>query len=114
MVLSMAHGAASRAFFLAMPPIGERGFDPARVEGARAFLAMLGPSLANVLYVGDLREAAVRDDLARCYNRRHFESFLEEEVARARRFRSRVSVVFLDMDGLKSVNTRHGHAMGSR
>ena len=114
MVLSMAHGSAARGFFLAMPRDGEKGFEPARVEGARGFLALLGPALANALYVGELREAAVRDDLARCYNRRHFESFLEEEVARARRFRSRVSVVFLDMDDLKSVNTLHGHAMGSR
>ncbi len=77
-------------------------------------MRLVGPALRNLLYVDDLRETAVRDDIARCYNRRHFETFLGEEVERAKRFRSRVSVVFLDMDNLKSVNTAYGHTMGSR
>lgn len=84
------------------------------VERARVFLRMVAPALRNLRHVGDLRETAVRDDIAGCYNRRHFETFLGEEIARAKRFRSRVSVLFLDMDNLKSVNTDFGHAMGSR
>jgi diguanylate cyclase (GGDEF)-like protein len=84
------------------------------LEDAREFLGLVSPAMANIQTVSELRETAVRDDLAGCYNRRHFETFLAEEIARARRFRTRVSIVFFDMDNLKSVNTAHGHTMGSR
>ena len=78
------------------------------------FLRLVRPAFTNVRLVGELRETAVRDDIAGCYNRRHFETFMGEEIARARRFHSHVSILFLDMDNLKSVNTAFGHAMGSR
>jgi diguanylate cyclase (GGDEF)-like protein len=35
-------------------------------------------------------------------------------VERARRFGGCFAVIFIDMDNLKDVNTRHGHAAGSR
>ena len=107
-------GTGPDAAFLACGSQEQFAFEPDGVQRARALARLVGPALRNLLYVGDLRETAVRDDLARCYNRRHFEAFLAEEIERARRFRSRMSVVFLDMDNLKIVNTAHGHAMGSR
>jgi diguanylate cyclase (GGDEF)-like protein len=64
--------------------------------------------------VAALRRLIIKDDTAACYNRRYFDEFLPEELARAGRFRSPVSLIFLDMDNLKEVNTLHGHAMGSR
>ena len=99
---------------LAIAAAEKTAFDASDLARARSFARLVGPALRNLLYVGDLRETAVRDDIARCYNRRHFEAFVGEEVARAKRFRSRVSILFLDMDDLKSINTAHGHAMGSR
>jgi len=72
------------------------------------------PALDNGLRVLALRELVIKDDTAHCFNRRYFEEFLPEELARASRFRSPVSLIFLDMDNLKQVNNRHGHAAGSR
>jgi len=72
------------------------------------------PALDNGLRVLALRELVIKDDTAHCFNRRYFEEFLPEELARASRFRSPVSLIFLDMDNLKQVNNRHGHAVGSR
>ena len=72
------------------------------------------PAVANGLRVRALRELVIKDDTARCYNRRYFEDFLPEELARAKRFQSPVSLIFLDMDDLKQVNNRYGHAMGSQ
>jgi len=37
---------------------------------------------------------------------------LEEEVARARRYKTPLSVVMIDIDHFKQVNDTHGHAMG--
>jgi diguanylate cyclase (GGDEF)-like protein len=114
MVFPIGEAAEADGVFLALSDPESETFAPAGLSSARAFLRSVRPAWKNVRLVADLRETAVRDDLAGCYNRRHFESFLGEEVARARRFRSHVSVLFLDMDDLKSVNTAHGHAMGSR
>ncbi len=72
------------------------------------------PAVDNGLRVLALRELVIKDDTAHCFNRRYFEEFLPEELARASRFRSPVSLIFLDMDNLKQVNNRYGHAVGSR
>ena len=61
-----------------------------------------------------LRTLVVRDDLTQLYNLRFFTRSLENEHARATRFGRQYSLVFIDLDGLKDVNTRFGHLAGSR
>ncbi len=75
---------------------------------------MAQQAVGNALQLLSMRELVIKDDTASCFNRRHFEEFLPEELARASRFRSPVSLIFLDLDNLKDVNKQHGHAMGSR
>ena len=77
-------------------------------------IELAAPGVANALQVLSMRELVIRDDTASCFNRRHFEEFLPGELSRASRFRSPLSLIFLDMDNLKEVNSRHGHSMGSR
>jgi diguanylate cyclase (GGDEF)-like protein len=72
------------------------------------------PALDNALRMLAMRDLVIKDDTAQCFNRRHFEESLPEELARATRYRSPLSLIFLDMDNLKEVNTRFGHAMGSQ
>lgn len=74
----------------------------------------LAPALDNLRAVEALRQLVIRDDTADCFNRRHFDRSLDEEVERARRFDGRFGLIFVDMDNLKEVNTRHGHGAGSR
>ena len=83
----------------------------ARLE---SFLEMTRPATDNALRVLSMRDLVIKDDTAQCFNRRHFEESLPEELARASRYRAPVSLIFLDMDNLKEVNTRFGHAMGSQ
>lgn len=59
-----------------------------------------------------LRDMAIRDGLTRCYNHRYFKSRLEQEMARARRYRSNLAVAMLDVDFFKRVNDTYGHAAG--
>jgi len=78
------------------------------------FAELVRPAIGNALRVQGIRELVIKDDTADCFNRRYFDNFLAEELARAERFRSPVSLVFFDMDNLKEVNSLYGHAMGSR
>jgi len=77
-------------------------------------IELVRPAIANGLQVRAIRELVIKDDTACCYNRRYFEEFLPEELSRASRFRTPLSLIFFDLDNLKQVNNDHGHPMGSR
>ncbi len=77
-------------------------------------LTDIGFALKNALTVRRMNDLITKDDLTLSYNRRFFEEYLVEELERARRYNNPVSLIFLDLDGLREVNSRFGHAMGSR
>ena len=59
-----------------------------------------------------LQEASRTDSLTGLANRHSFLSRGTEEIERARRTLRPFSLLFLDLDGFKSVNDRFGHAAG--
>jgi diguanylate cyclase (GGDEF)-like protein len=61
-----------------------------------------------------LRHMATIDELTGCINRRAFFSAAEQELERANRYGSPVSVLMIDIDHFKQVNDRFGHAAGDR
>ena len=61
-----------------------------------------------------LRTLAVKDDLTCIYNLRFFNRSLENEHQRALRFGRCYSLIFLDLDGLREVNSRKGHLVGGQ
>ena len=63
---------------------------------------------------GQLRELAITDPLTGLANYRRLLEVLRGEITRSRRTGRSFSVVFVDMDGLKSINDRFGHLVGSR
>ena len=71
-------------------------------------------ALKNALAVKRLNELITKDDLTLAFNRRFFEDYVQEEVERARRYSNPLSLIFMDLDGLREVNSRFGHPMGSR
>jgi diguanylate cyclase (GGDEF)-like protein len=56
--------------------------------------------------------AARTDPLTGLWNRRAFDEQLARETAVARRYDSGCAVVLIDIDELKAINDRHGHAFG--
>ncbi len=72
------------------------------------------PALVNAAVVERYRELIIKDDQTDSFNRRYFDRFLSEEVYRAHRYATSLSLIFLDMDNLKEVNNRYGHSMGSK
>ena len=97
------------------------GFDsPLAAEAQQSALRitarLLGdclPGLANTLRMERVRELVIKDDQTESYNRRYLDSFMTEEVERARRYGTALSVIFLDLDNLKEINSMYGHAAGS-
>jgi diguanylate cyclase (GGDEF)-like protein len=59
-----------------------------------------------------LAARATTDVLTQLSNRRHYESRLAEEVARASRYGTPLSLLLLDVDGLKKINDQGGHVAG--
>ncbi|MGE6607131.1 diguanylate cyclase domain-containing protein [Halomonas sp. NPDC076908] len=60
-----------------------------------------------------LRDKEAREDaLTKLPNRRALNEHLPQAMARARRSQKPCAVLFLDLDGFKAVNDRHGHAVG--
>lgn len=74
----------------------------------QVYVARLQLQQANA----QLLEFATRDYLTNCFNRRHFYAVAEQEMERAQRHGSPLSVIVMDLDHFKSVNDRHGHACG--
>ena len=59
-----------------------------------------------------LEALSITDPLTGLANRRRLMTRLEEEVTRARRYKTPLAVVMIDIDHFKQVNDTHGHAMG--
>lgn len=78
------------------------------------YLAAVAAVLSNIYQLTRSRELAMRDDLTKAFNRRFFESYLDEEIERSRRYGTLFSIIFLDLDDLKMVNNFYGHLTGSR
>jgi diguanylate cyclase (GGDEF)-like protein len=62
--------------------------------------------------VAKLNALSVRDGLTQLYNRRHFQTLLDEEVRRSQRSRRPFCIAILDIDFFKRVNDQHGHTVG--
>lgn len=84
------------------------------IEAVARYVRAVASVVSNIYQLTQSRDLAMRDDLTKAYNRRFFETYLDEEIERARRYGSLFSIIFLDMDDLKSVNNVHGHLTGSR
>lgn len=59
-----------------------------------------------------IEQLLLTDDLTRVGNRRSFNERLQEELARARRYDSPLSVIMIDVDHFKAINDQYGHAVG--
>lgn len=64
--------------------------------------------------VGELEKLADQDPLAPVANRRAFVRDMSRMMSYADRYGVPSSLVFFDVNGLKEINDRHGHAAGDR
>jgi len=62
--------------------------------------------------VDELRRLATTDSLTGLANRRAFQARVRDERRRARRYPSPLSLLLIDINGLKRINDERGHAAG--
>ena len=97
----------------------ERGFGPADLV-----LSVLGTAIIMGLVLviirryaradEDVRFMALHDGLTGLHNRTLFMDRLAHAMAREEREPSTTAVIYLDVDGFKSINDRHGHEYGDQ
>ncbi len=61
-----------------------------------------------------LEQRAQIDGLTGLYNRAHFDTRLQQEIAESQRFDTKLSLILCDLDRFKSVNDTFGHPFGDR
>jgi diguanylate cyclase (GGDEF)-like protein len=77
-------------------------------------VALGGTLLDNSRLFVQVQHLAISDPLTGLANYRHLIDVLEAEIERSGRTGREFSVLLLDLDGLKSINDRFGHLVGSR
>ena len=85
-------------------------FDSSTVDEIEQLAGRATPALWNARRFTEARVLADLDPLTRLHNRRYFHELLEREVARAHRYRRRLSLLVLDVDDFSGLNARIGRA----
>jgi diguanylate cyclase (GGDEF)-like protein/PAS domain S-box-containing protein len=130
-VVGAAHYAARREYLRAA--LGGQ-----RVEFELVSQTLLGPRNLQTVYIPDLREDGTArgiftlstdvtalknvehelqrlariDTLTGLANRRQFDELLDQALARYRRAKRPLALIFLDIDHFKTINDTHGHGAG--
>ena len=74
---------------------------------------LFGSMLAHIKSLSErLRDIAYTDSLTHIYNRLHFAHFLDAEIDKSKRYDSKFSIIFFDLDHFKEVNDNYGHLAG--
>ena len=90
-------------------------FAVAQLLKVGSYAVLLGSTLIeNARLFEQARWLAVRDCLTGLGNYRTLLNALEGEMQRSRRTGRPFTVLLMDLDGLKAVNDRHGHLVGTR
>ena len=63
---------------------------------------------------GELRQLVITDALTGTRNRRFFDEIIGRELQRHKRYRTPMSIVFIDIDRFKAINDTLGHETGDR
>jgi diguanylate cyclase (GGDEF)-like protein len=90
----------------------DRQFDPADVDFCQALCNVVAPAVQNAMLYKEMKELAARDKLTNLYNRRLFEEQFDAAVARSQRNGEQLSLLVVDLDGLKRINDLGGHPAG--
>ncbi len=70
--------------------------------------------IERALLYQKVEELSITDDLTKLFNTRYLNRTIEMEIQRSLRYRTSVSLIFMDIDYFKQVNDNHGHLVGSK
>jgi GGDEF domain-containing protein len=90
----------------------ERRWSDEEVALARALGERAAVAIEHARLYRRVQDQAITDGLTGLFNHRYFYERLEQELARARRYGTPVSLLMIDLDDFKAFNDRHGHLAG--
>jgi diguanylate cyclase (GGDEF)-like protein/PAS domain S-box-containing protein len=87
---------------------------PAKPEDTAPIIVLLEDAADRQIREQELRRLADTDPLTGLYNRRRFAAELQRHLRHGERYGARGALLLIDIDGLKQINDRLGHAGGDR
>lgn len=88
-------------------------YSKADIENASFIAEQASMALENVYLYNQASELVYIDDLTRLHNIKYLNETLTNEIKRAKRFKSPLSALFIDVDLFKTVNDSYGHSIGN-
>lgn len=87
-------------------------FSKEEFHTAQVIAAHLSLLLERARLLNQLELLAITDGLTGLYNYRYFQNRLQDEIRRAKRYKTSFAVLLIDLDNFKRVNDRFGHMEG--
>ena len=87
---------------------------PEEAEIFRIFMLQGEAGIKNLALFDRVKSMAIRDALTGLYNYGYFKEALHGEMEKSRRYKTPLSLLFLDIDDFKRVNDTLGHVKGDK
>jgi diguanylate cyclase (GGDEF)-like protein len=89
-------------------------YDDATLARLQPLADSVAIAFENMRLFQKTRELSITDEITPLFNFRHFHQILDRELKLVDRYRSVLSLLFLDLDRFKPINDQYGHLRGSR
>lgn len=90
------------------------GFKPQQLQALTIVVSQGSVATAKALLYRKIESLAITDGLTKLHNRRYFQERINEEWARASRYKQVFTVIIMDIDHFKKFNDTYGHAAGDK
>ncbi len=97
---------------LSVQAVHPEAYDPSQIRLVETIAQQTSVAIDNAKLFEKTQEMAITDSLTGLYNRRYFYLILDNEIERAKRYRSPLSLIMMDIDHFKLVNDKFGHLAG--
>ena len=106
----------ARGKSLGVVALGSRrpeAFETETLLRLQPLIGHLALAFDNVHLMQRMRDLSISDEVTPLFNHRFFHQMLEREIKFSDRYKTQVSIVFIDLDRFKPINDVHGHLRGS-